>query len=98
MADFYVLFGLYPIYSTDNPMTSKRKLWKSLVLIFTDREIGKVLSVVRKVKTPSEPDPFFYIGFDEESEVRVTRGIKNRPDITKHLLSRRVAEIRKKLL
>lgn len=98
VADIYVLFGLYPIYATSSSIKTKRKLWSSVVLIFTDREMGRFLASVRKVKSPSEPDPFFYIGFDDESEVRVTRGIKNQPAITKHLLAMRIADLKKRLV
>ncbi len=96
MADVYVLFGLYQVYNVKKNIKSRTKFWESFVLAFTDAEMAQFLDSIR-TKDAQRHDRFFYISFNDLSEVIVTRGRKDRPNIRQHLLTNRVPELLKQL-
>ena len=96
MADVYVLFGLYPVYDTKQNISSRTAFWQSLVLAFSDDEMNRFLDSIR-TKNGQKHDHFFYISFNDISEIIVTRGRKDRPNISQHLLANRVPELLKQL-
>jgi hypothetical protein len=76
-ADFYILFGLYPLPSSpDKPLNRRRKPsewadWK--ILCFSDSEMKGFLASVSSKSGKS--DRFFGFGFNEKSsEIILTRG------------------------
>ena len=96
VADVYLLFGLYPIYATGSNIKSKKKFWNTIILAFKDNEMHRLLSQVR-TKKKRKRDRFFGISFNETNKIVGTRGFPNRPELTKHILENRVAELLKKL-
>lgn len=96
MADVYVLFGLYQVYNVKKNIKSRTKFWESFVLAFTDAEMAQFLDSIQ-TKDAQRHDRFFYISFNDLSEVIVTRGRKDRPNIRQHLLTNRVPELLKQL-
>jgi hypothetical protein len=95
-ADFYVLFGLYPNYSINSAISSRRQSWRPLILCIPDAAMGALLDSVRTKKT-KEPDRFFYVAFDSPDQVYGTRGFLNRRDLSEYLLDRQMPSIRAKL-
>lgn len=95
MADVYVLFGLYPVYDVKKNIKSRTTFWQSFVLAFTDEEMGQFLGSIRT--KAGNRDRFFYVSFNDLSEVIVTRGRQDRPNITNHLLTNRIPEFLKRL-
>jgi hypothetical protein len=96
MADVYLLFGLFPVYSVKKNIKSRTKFWESFVLAFKDTEMGQFLDSIR-TKDGQRHDRFFYVSFNDLTEVIVTRGRKDRPNITHYLLATRVPELLKQL-
>ena len=92
LADVYVLFGLYPVYHPSKNIKSKGQFWKSLVLVFTDDEMDKILAQIRTKKT-GKPDRFFYIAFTTLAEVVCTRGFSTPSNLAPHVLEQRVTFI-----
>jgi len=95
-ADVYVLFGLFPVYDIKKNIKSRTTFWESFVLAFTDTEMGRFLDSIR-TKDGQRHDKFFYVSFNDLTEVIVTRGRKDRPNISHHLLMSRVPELLKQL-
>jgi hypothetical protein len=95
-ADVYLLFGLYPAYNVKKNIKSSTTVWKSFVLAFTDAEMEQFLDSIR-TKDGRSRDRFFYISLNDLSEVVVTRGRSDRPNICHHLLTNRVPELLKRL-
>jgi len=96
VADVYLLFGLYPIYDTTKNIKSRTKFWDSFALAFTDVEMGDFLDSIR-TKDGQKHDRFFYIGFNDLTEVIVTRSRRDRPNICDHLSAKRVPELLKQV-
>jgi hypothetical protein len=96
MADVYVLFGLYQVYNVKKNIKSPTQFWESFVLAFTDAEMGQFLDSIR-TKHGQSHDRFFYLSFNDLTEVFVTRGRKDRPNISDHLLTNRAPELLKQL-
>ena len=94
VADFYILFGIYPTYSQKVQVTSKNKHWRSMILCFDDNEMGRTLRSIR-TKT-DKPDSFFSIWLDSSNcEPIGGRGFRNDPNLTEHLLENKVSKIKK---
>lgn len=92
VADVYLLFGLYPMYDVGKNIKSKKQLWRSFVLAFTEKEMKAFLSRI-KTKSQNKPDKFFYISFNDINKIVVTRGRSDMPDITSNLLSNKIKDI-----
>ncbi len=90
LADIYILFGLYPVYHPSKNIKSKGQFWKSLVLVFTDEEMGGILKQI-KTKRTGNPDRFFYIAFTTTSDVVCTRGFSSPSNLAPHVLERRIS-------
>ena len=95
-AEFYVLFGLYPDYSLDTSINSRRQSWRPLILCIPDIEMGALLDSV-KTKKKKEPDRFFYVAFNSPNQVYGTRGFVTRRDLSEYLLDRQIPGIKMKL-
>jgi hypothetical protein len=96
-ADYYILFGLYPLYFTGKSINSKKDIWKKIILCFTDTEMKTLLDSVL-TKKEKKPDRFFYIGFDSPEKVFGTRGFisstDSRPiDLSQHLIDKQLDAI-----
>ncbi len=75
MADVYILFGLYQVYNVKKNIKHRTDFWESLVLAFSDVEMERFLDSIR-TKDGQKHDRFFYISFNDLSEIVVTRGRK----------------------
>jgi len=95
-ADLYLLFGLYPIYETKHNIKSKERIWKSMILAFTDKEMLKLLKKV-KTKREKKEDRFFGIGFSELSAIYTRRGFARQENLSGHLLINKINELFRKL-
>src|SRR5574344_872638 len=47
-SDYYIIFGLYPVY--DNRKNIKSKFWKSIVLCYSEEEMFELLNQVKTKK------------------------------------------------
>lgn len=92
-ADFYVLFGLYPIYNGESSIHSKHKHWGEILLFFSDEEMKATLDMVL-TKKEQKPDRFFGIGFDDLTAIKGLRGFLTPRDFTMHLLESKAEDIR----
>lgn len=90
VADLYILLGIYPFYSQDK--NNKINVWKTMILVFADDEMGKPLASV-KTKKVKKTDKYFGFGFNDENKVFVTRGITIEIDEKKHILKNRAKEL-----
>ena len=95
-ADLYLLFGLYPIYEAKYNIKSKERIWKSMILAFTDKEMHEFLKMV-KTKREKKEDRFFGIGFSELSAIYTRRGFDRQEIISSHLLANKIKELSRKL-
>jgi len=91
IADIYILFGLYPVYSIKADI--KSDFWKSIILVLTDE---KMYSLLKKVKTKKEkkPDKFFSFGFDDEKHIYGTRGFFEKIDMSEFVLKNKEKQLR----
>lgn len=95
-ADYYILFGLYPVYQQGANIKSRATFWKSIILCLSEKEMIKILE---KVKTKKEKniDKFFGFGFNEEKKIFGTRGFEKEIDLSEYLLENKLDELKKQL-
>jgi hypothetical protein len=98
VADVYVFFGLYPVYTHKRKITEKAKFWKSVILVFEDAEMERMLHRLRT--KAGKMDRFFSVGFDafdfrEPERVYGTRGQIAGTDLSRHLLRNKVSRLRR---
>lgn len=101
MADYYVLFTPYPVLIRGNGIKLSRakpsKWWKFKILLFSDDEMGILLSNVKTKRGKVESK--FAFGFDEDSdEIYMTRGANGHRSYTGNLFESKIPEIMSKLL
>lgn len=96
VADYYILFGLYPVYSQLKNIKSKPDFWESIILCFSDHEMGEFLNNV-KTKKEKKKDGHFDLCFNEPDRVYVNRGMENLPEYSKNLLVNKIKELENKL-
>jgi hypothetical protein len=90
-ADFYILFALYPSYSPDKSIHSKR-FWENIILCFSDAEMKVFLDSVL-TKKEKNPDSFFGISFDEPEKIFGNRGFQSSTDFSQYLLIKQLDAI-----
>jgi len=94
-ADYYMIIGLYPVYSTEDKISSKNKFWREIILCYSEKEIIDFLS---KIKTKQgKPEKFFGYGFTAKEDVFVTRGLDRNLNVNKHLLQNKIEKMKKRL-
>ena len=91
LVDFYVIFGLYPVYESQMPI--KADFWKSIILCFRDQDMKSILDQV-KTKKEQKDDKFFGFSFNKPGEVFGTRGFLNDCSVSDFLLEKKVDEIK----
>ena len=96
-ADYYILFGLFPVYTQDENIKSKDIFWKSLILWFNEKEMQELLKQV-KTKREKKEDKFFGFGFNTEKEIFATRGFLNEENKSNFLLDNKVDSIKSEFL
>ncbi len=96
-ADYYILFGLFPVYTQDENIKSKNIFWKSLILCFNEKEMQELLKQV-KTKREKKEDKFFGFGFNTEKEIFATRGFLNEENKSNFLLDNKVDSIKSEFL
>jgi hypothetical protein len=94
-ADFFCLVWFYPAVNK----AQRRELgtwWAPQILLFSQTEMRRFLRSVRTVGGKKR-DSYFYFEFNQAGEAVLTRGDSKRrsPDFSKHLLSRRLAKLRR---
>ena len=94
-ADWYFLFGLYPVYSIEENIKSRERFWRSVILAFSDEEMKSLLDQVKTKE--GKKGRFFYIVFNTLSEIYGTRLGPERRELTHHLLSSRKTDLKKAL-
>lgn len=97
VADYFILFCLYPVYTSDKNIKSKLAFWKSVMLCFSDKEMGKFLGNV-KTKKEQKRDSHFGISFNETDKVFGERGFEKGSEFSEYLLENKLQEIKKKLV
>ena len=93
-ADYYILFGLYPLYESDQNMDSRVISWKSLILCFSEEEMFDYLKQI-KTKKESKKDSFFGFGFNKWDEIYWTRWLIIDQDKSNFLLKNKLIELKK---
>jgi hypothetical protein len=94
-ADFFCLVWFYPAVNK----AQRRELgtwWAPQILLFSQTEMRRFLRSVRTVGGKKR-DSYFYFEFNQAGEAVLTRGDSKRrsPDFSKHLLSQRLAKLRR---
>ena len=92
--DYYILFGLYPIYSSDKNI--KSDFWKSVLLCYSEDEMFELLEKI-KTKKEQKIDRFFSYGFNSGNEIYNERGLSEVINATEHLLKNKLKRIIKEL-
>ena len=92
-ADFYILFGLYPVYNTNSKINSKSQTWERMVLCIPDKDMGDILKKVL-TKKEGKPDSFFGISFNEIEEICGSRGFKDLMKFEKYRLSNQIEVVK----
>jgi len=94
-ADYYMIIGLYPVYSTKSAISSKNKFWREIVLCYTEKEM---IDFLNKIRTKSgKPEKFFGYGFTAKEDIFVTRGLPKNVNVSKHLLQNKIEKIKRHL-
>jgi len=93
MADFYLLFGLFPRYDSKYKIKSKNEFWSSVILLFDDKEMNELLKNV-KTKKEKKMDKFFGFGFDSDDSIYGVRGFEEPTDFSKYLLKHRLDSVK----
>jgi|SRR3989344_1147690 len=96
-ADYYILFGLYPVYQQTKNIKSKSVFWKSLILCFSEKEMIELLEKV-KTKREKKADKFFGFGFNMDNEIFGTRGFEEDINLSDFLLENKLKELKQKLV
>lgn len=94
-ADYYLLFGLYPMYNTKANIKSRKEFWKTMILCLSEKEMFVLLQQIRRTGKDNI-DRFFCVGFDEPNEIYGAR-FNEDIDLSKFLLHRKLNEISEKL-
>lgn len=87
MADYYILFGLYPVYDLKKKINSK--YWNQMILCVPDKEMGKILKNVL-TKRERKQDHFFALSFDDPDKICGSRGFVNEVRFEQFLLSKQI--------
>ena len=93
--DYYMIFGVYPLYQKQTGISSKTEHWKTMILCFNNREMGRILESIKTRK--GKRDHFFYITRYASHQFFITRGLPKELNITKHLLEKKIPELRKRI-
>ncbi|MBU0459815.1 MAG: hypothetical protein KJ771_03330 [Nanoarchaeota archaeon] len=95
-ADYYLLFGLFPIYNQKSNIKSKTDHWDSVVICVSEKKMFNILKNV-KTKKEKKKDRFFDIAFNEKNKIFGIRGFPSETDLSEFLLSNMTDELKKKL-
>jgi hypothetical protein len=95
-ADLYILYGLYPSLNNQDKVNSKQKAWSSFILCFSEKEMNDFLNKVKNKKTDT-PNKFFGIQFEDQNRITTERGFNIEQDLSKHLLSNYIKNIKEML-
>lgn len=93
LADFYVFFGLYPVYQQTKNIKSKSGFFKSLILCFSEKEMIELSEKVR-TKREKKADKFFSFGFNTSNEIFGTRGFEKSINVSNFLLENKLKELK----
>jgi len=89
--DYYVLFGLYPVYSPKKNI--KDKFWKSILLCYNENEMFELLEKI-KTKKEERTDRFFSYGFNSGDEIFNERGLKKDIKASDYLFKNKIVQIK----
>ncbi len=90
LADYYLLFGLFPVYTNSSSIDSN--FWKSIIVCLSDKEMNETLKNVL-TKKMQKSDRFYGLSFNHSNEIIGTRGFLNKPDFTEYLLENQIKNI-----
>jgi len=88
--DYYILFGIYPVYK--NKKNIKDNFWKTVLLCYSENEMFELLKKI-KTKKEQKPDRFFSYGFNSSDSIFNERGLTESIDATEHLLKNKIDKI-----
>lgn len=95
LADYYLLFGLFPVYSNENPIDSN--FWKSMILCLSDEKMNYTLNSAL-TKKEQKPDRFYGLSFNNPNQVIGTRGFLDKPDFSEYILKDQITNIKEYFL
>lgn len=90
LADYYLLFGLFPVYSNESSIDSD--FWKSIIVCLSDEEMHKTLQNVL-TKKERKSDRFYGLSFNQPTKIVGTRGFIDEPDFSDYLLVNQMKNI-----
>jgi|SRR3989338_1186683 len=96
-ADYYILFGLYPVYKTTRSIHLKLDFWKNLIMCFSKQEMIEILKEAKTIRENKE-ERFFGFGFNSENEIYGTRGFKDKPNLSKFLIQNKIKDLKKSIV
>ena len=97
LADYYLLFGVYPKYLQTAKVSAKHQHWSSTILCFSGSEMISTLQEVRLKRDPTKHDRFFSFSIGSNGEIRGNRGFKNWPKLNQYLLESKIPDIKKQI-
>jgi len=92
--DYYILFGLYAVYTPDKNI--KDKFWKTILLCYSESEMFDLLDKI-KTKREGKTDKFFTYAFDSGNKIFNDRGLPEAVDASEHLLRNKIGSILKEI-
>jgi hypothetical protein len=87
VADYYILFGLYPDYDLEKKINSE--YWNQMILCVPDNEMAQILKKVL-TKKEQKQDRFFALSFNSPKEIHGSRGFVNQMRFEQFLLSKQI--------
>lgn len=90
--DYYIIFGLYPVYSSEKNI--KESFWKTILLCYSENEMFDLLGKI-KTKKEGKMDRFFSYAFNSGDEIFNDRGLNEKVNATEFLLKNRIKDILK---
>ena len=87
-ADYYILYGKYYEFGTEST--------KEMILCFPEADMFKILKQL-KTKKEQKREHSFYVAFNNENEVFITRGLKHPKNVSKYLIENKINELKSRL-
>ena len=94
-ADWYILVGIYAKHPQKANSRAKGKIWDTIMLAFTNKEMSNFMKGVKQKKDPTKADKMFGFDFDSSKRIFQTRGCANEKDMSSFLIENKINDIKK---
>lgn len=92
-ANWYILVGIYAKHPENAEAKANSTKWDTIMLAFTNKEIGLFMQELKQKKDPTKDDSMFGFGFNSSSTIYQTRGYPEIRNMSHYLIERRLDEI-----